>query len=309
MKHMSKFLSHQYVRHIICRRKKQYLMKTLKYGIPLMIGFCAIACSAQKKDNAPAPVTPQGPQDKGWTFETTPVWQDEFNYTGLPDATKWGYDLGGGGWGNNELEYYTNSIDNASVGNGLLTITAKKEVKENRNYTSARLVSKGKGDFLYGRIEVKAKLPGGKGTWPAIWMLSTDWTYGGWPKSGEIDIMEHVGYDPNKVHISVHTEAYYHSIGTQKTATKMVDNAITQFHLYRIDWTPFAIRGYIDDVMIFQFVNEGKGYAVWPFDKAFHILLNLAVGGDWGGAQGVDETVFPAKFEIDYVRVYKMIDK
>lgn len=254
-------------------------------------------------------VTPTSPIDSGWTFESTPSWADEFDYTGAPDITKWGYDLGGSGWGNNELEYYTNSTDNASVANGVLSITARKESKENRNYTSSRMVTTNKGDWLYGRFEIKAKLPAGKGTWPAIWMLPTDWAYGDWPKSGEIDIMEHVGYDPGNVHISAHTEAYYFKINTQKTSTKKVDNISSAFHLYRLDWTPYALRGYIDDMLVFQFVNEGKGYTVWPFDKRFHILLNLAVGGDWGGAQGVDDSIFPVTMEVDYVRVYKMKSK
>ncbi|MCK7556615.1 glycoside hydrolase family 16 protein [Chitinophaga sedimenti] len=156
---------------------------------------------------------------------------------------------------------------------------------------------------------MKAKLPSGKGTWPAIWMLPTDWAYGDWPKSGEIDIMEHVGYDQDNVHISTHTEAYYFRINTQKTATRRIQNASTEFHLYRVDWTPYAIRGYIDNQLLFQFTNEGKGYTVWPFDKRFHLLLNIAVGGDWGGAQGVATDVWPAAMEVDYVRVYKMIDK
>jgi beta-glucanase (GH16 family) len=170
-------------------------------------------------------------------------------------------------------------------------------------------VTKGKGDFLYGRFEIKAKLPAGKGTWPAIWMLPTDWAYGDWPKSGEIDIMEHVGYDPDVIHITTHTEAYYFKIGTQKTATKKIANATTDYHLYRVDWTPYAISGYIDNQLIFKFVNEGKGYTVWPFDKKFHLLLNIAVGGDWGGAQGMDDSIYPVTMDVDYVRVYKMIEK
>lgn len=280
----------------------------------VLITGLMISCSGQKKDSPSGPgyvqpTTPVVPTDKGWTFESTPVWSDEFDKDGLPDATKWGYDLGGTGWGNNELENYTNSINNASVTNGILSITARKEPSNGRGYTSARMVTTNKGDWLYGRFEIKAKLPAGKGTWPAIWMLSTDWAYGDWPKSGEIDIMEHVGYDPNNIHISAHTEKYYFKINTQKTATKIIDNATTQFHLYRLDWTPYALRGYIDDQLVFQFVNEGAGYAVWPFDKRFHLLLNLAVGGDWGGAQGVDDTIFPVAMDVDYVRVYKMIEK
>ncbi|MCF6403718.1 glycoside hydrolase family 16 protein [Chitinophaga filiformis] len=285
-------------------------MKTLKYLPFILLGMNVISCSGKgENDTTTNPVTPQGPVDKHWTFETTPVWADEFDYNGLPDNTRWGYDIGGGGWGNNELEYYTNSLDNASVANGKLTITARKEVKENRNYTSARLVTRGKGDFLYGRFEIKAKLPAGKGTWPAIWMLPTDWAYGDWPKSGEIDIMEHVGYDQDVIHITAHTEAYYFRINTQKTSVKKIQNASTEYHVYRMDWTPYALRGYIDDQLIFEFTNEGKGYKVWPFDKKFHLLLNIAVGGDWGGAQGMDESIYPVTMDVDYVRVYKMIEK
>lgn len=266
-----------------------------------------LSCS-KKKEEPQAYFEIPKPVDKDWKFEDTPTWADEFDYTGLPSPSKWDYDLGGGGWGNNELEYYTNSTKNASVADGKLTISALKESMGGREYTSARLVTRNKGDFLYGRFEIKAKLPGGRGTWPAIWMLPTDWAYGAWPKSGEIDIMEHVGYDPNVVHISTHSEAYYFKINTQKTATRQVPTASSAFHLYRVDWTPFAVRGYIDDEKIFEMVNEGRGYQVWPFDKRFHLLLNVAVGGDWGGAKGIDNDSFPNKMEIDYVRVYKMIE-
>ena len=269
-----------------------------------------LSCS-KKKDGGSVitpPVTQGPPEDKNWKFESAPVWGEEFNYTGLPDPANWGYDIGGSGWGNNELQYYTDRIDNAEVAGGFLTITAKKETMGSRSYTSARLISKNLGDLLYGRVEVKAKLPAGRGTWPAIWRLPTDWAYGDWPKSGEIDIMEHVGYDPNVVHFSVHTQAYNHFIGTQKTKTKTIPTAIGDFHKYRVDWTPYAVRGYFDDELVFTFINEGKGSATWPFDKRFHLLLNIAVGGNWGGVQGVDDTVFPASMVIDYVRVYKMID-
>jgi beta-glucanase (GH16 family) len=265
--------------------------------------LCALLMALPLAGNA------QAPAGKQWQFETKPVWTDEFNYSGLPDSTKWGYDIGGRGWGNNELEYYTSSIRNASVDNGVLSITARKEEKEGRHYTSARMVTKYKGDFLYGRFEIRAKLPAGRGTWPAIWMLPTDWEYGSWPKSGEIDIMEHVGYDPDNIHISAHTQAYYFKINTQKTATKIIDGTTTAFHVYRLDWTPDYMQGYIDDQLVFEFKNEGKGYAVWPFDKRFHLLLNVAVGGDWGGQKGIDDTAFPAAMQVDYVRVYKMKDK
>jgi len=264
------------------------------------------ACTQKKESVVVTP--PAAPEDKGWTFESTPVWADEFTGTGLPDNARWGYDVGGGGWGNNELQNYTQG-NNVRQENGNLIIEARREPSANRNYSSTRLVSRGKGDWLYGRFEIRAKLPAGRGTWPAIWMLPTDWSYGDWPRSGEIDIMEHVGYDPNKVHISVHTDAYNHMKGTQKTSARTVPTALTEFHKYRVDWTPYAVRGYIDDVLLFEFVNEGKTFAQWPFDKRFHLILNIAVGGNWGGVQGVDDNAFPAKMEVDYVRVYKMIDK
>ena len=269
---------------------------------------CLVACACSKSKNGGNVLTIQPPVDKNWKFESTPFWADEFNTDGAPDATRWGYDTGGSGWGNNELQYYTSSTNNAKVENGKLVITARKESMSGMNYTSARLVSKNKGDFLYGRVEVSAKLPSGRGTWPAIWMLPTDWAYGGWPASGEIDLMEHVGYDPNNVHFSIHTQAYNQSIGTQKTGSLQIPTAMTAFHQYRLDWTPYAVRGFFDGQQVFTFVNDGKGYASWPFDKRFHLLLNVAVGGNWGGAQGVDTTIFPAAMEIDYVRVYKMIE-
>lgn len=286
--------------------KKGYFLIALSAGSILS---CQ-SCSSKKEEQAiilpPAPVVVE---DKNWSFEATPTWADEFDYTGLPLTSNWDYDIGGSGWGNNEKQYYTNSLSNASVADGKLTITAKKENLSGMAYTSARLVTRNKVDKLYGRFEISAKLPTGKGTWPAIWMLPTDRAYGDWPKSGEIDIMEHVGYDQNNVHFTTHTEAYYFKINTQKTSTRMIADASTAFHKYRVDWTPYAVRGYFDDALIFTFANEGSGYKVWPFDKRFHLLLNLAIGGDWGGAQGIDDSIFPQKFEIDYVRYYKMIEK
>lgn len=239
------------------------------------------------------------------------VWSDEFNYSGLPDPKKWGYDVGGHGWGNKELQYYTERRkENARVENGHLIIEARRDEWEGHEYTSARLVSKGKGDWTYGRFEVSAKLPSGRGTWPAIWMLPSHKEYGGWPDGGEIDIMEHVGFDPDVVHASVHTKSYHHSIGTQRTAKLNVPTARTGFNVYAVEWTPEEIRGFINKQHFFTFKNErltnpSADYKRWPFDKPFHLLLNMAVGGTWGGAQGVDQTIWPQRMEVDYVRVYR----
>ena len=278
----------------------------LSLGLVLLVTMLLSACAAPAPRTGDAP--PPQPDAREWRFEPAPHWSDEFDYTGKPDPRKWGYDLGGGGWGNNELQYYTDHVDNASVGDGVLTITARKQALGGREYTSARLVSKHKGDFRYGRFEARAKLPSGRGTWPAIWMLPTDWRYGDWPRSGEIDIMEHVGFDPERVHISVHTGSYNHVAGTQRTATRMVDGVMEDFHLYRVDWTPDAIRGYIDDEPMFEFRNEGTGPDAWPFDQRFHWLLNIAVGGNWGGKEGIDDSVFPARMQVDYVRVYRLVE-
>jgi beta-glucanase (GH16 family) len=269
-----------------------------------LIVMLLMACTEEK---IIPPVTPIQPVvDKNWQFETTPVWEDDFSTGSTPDAAKWTFETGGDGWGNNELQFYTSGA-NSTISGGIMTITAKKENFSGREYTSSRMITKGKGDWLYGKFEVRAKLPKGRGTWPAIWMLSSDNSYGGWPSSGEIDIMEHVGYEQGRVHSSVHTSAYNHTRGTQKTASKVVADATDDFHVYRVDWTPFAVRGYIDGVQYFEFTNGNTGFTTWPFDKKFHIILNVAVGGNWGGVQGVDNTVFPAALQVDYVKVYKMI--
>ncbi len=285
-------------------------MKIIKSVLFLLPLFSFLLVSAQKAGTAnQSGDTAVKIDDLGWAFETVPSFADEFNYSGIPDTTKWSYDIGGSGWGNNELQYYTNQVRNASVADGKLTITAIREDAGGRNFTSARLVTKYKADIKYGRIEVKAQLPAGIGTWPAIWMLPTDWVYGDWPRSGEIDIMEHVGYDQDVIHISTHCEAYYFWIKNEKTAVRKIENVSSAFHLYRVDWTPFAIRGYIDNELVFTNINENSGFKAWPFDQKFHLLLNIAVGGNWGGAKGVDEKVFPASMLVDYVRFYSMVNK
>lgn len=236
------------------------------------------------------------------------VWSDEFDYEGKPDETKWGYDTGGSGWGNQELQYYTDE-GNAWVEEDKLIIELRKEDVGDKEYSSARLVTRGKGDWIYGKIEVRAKLPSGLGTWPAIWMLPTDQVYGGWPASGEIDIMEHVGYDQDVIHGSVHTQSYYHSIGTQKTDTVKVEGVSEDFHVYAVEWLPDRIRFFVDDEEYFSFTptdfKENPTYKEWPFDAKMHLLLNIAYGGSWGGVKGVDDEALPARMEVDYVRVYQ----
>lgn len=234
------------------------------------------------------------------------VWADEFDYEGAPDPDKWGYDVGGSGWGNNELQYYTEG-DNAVVKDGCLVIEARKETAGTRDYTSARLVTREKGDWLYGKIEIRAKLPSGLGTWPAAWLLPTDWEYGQWPASGEIDIMEHVGYDQDVIVQSVHNQKF--NGGKSRGVSYHLEGVSDDFHVYAVEWLPdkliFSADGmerYTYDPLKF---SETPSYELWPFDRRMHILLNLAFGGNWGGAKGTDDSYFPVEYYIDYVRVYQ----
>jgi len=243
---------------------------------------------------------------QGSKVDSNLLWSDEFDQDGLPSALKWGFEIGDHGWGNNELQFYkANDLKNARVQGGVLVLEAHADVSLPKGYSSAKLVSKGKGSWQYGFLEIRAKLPQGRGTWPAIWMLPEENRFGGWPKNGEIDIMEHVGFDPGKVHGTVHTEAFNHMIGTQKAGQLMVSNFATEFHTYAVDWKEGQMDFYIDGQHYFTFKNSGNGYQEWPFDQPFYLILNLAVGGNWGGKEGVDASIWPQRMEVDYVRVYK----
>lgn len=239
------------------------------------------------------------------------VWSDEFEVDGAPDSSRWNYDLGDGcpdncGWGNNELQYYTKDPRNVRVSDGKLIIEAHRDSLGGKAFTSTKIVSRDKGDWLYGRFEIRAKLPRGKGTWPAIWMLPTDWKYGGWPASGEIDIMEHVGYDPEVIHGTIHTEAYNHIKQTQKEGKITIPGAQDEFHTYIVDWTKDRMDFFVDD-KLYHTVHRvpEDDYKGWPFDQRFYLIMNVAVGGNWGGAKGVDPDIWPQRMEVDWVRVYR----
>jgi beta-glucanase (GH16 family) len=236
------------------------------------------------------------------------VWSDEFDYVGPPDPKKWTCETGGHGWGNNELQYYTNG-SNVHVDGNYMIITARHESFGGREVTSTRIRTANKGDWLYGKVEVSAKVPTGRGTWPAIWMLPTDWRYGNWPTSGEIDVMEHVGYDPDVLVTSIHTETYNHTKGTQKGKSVKRQSMTNNFHVYAIEWLPDKIKFFYDDELQYTFdpnmFKDSPTYREWPFDRRFHLLINLAFGGNWGGARGVDYNILPATYAIDYVRVYQ----
>lgn len=236
------------------------------------------------------------------------VWSDEFDYTGLPDSTKWGYDTEGNdyGWGNNEAQFYTiGNPENAKVENGKLHIVARKEEAGGKSYTSARIISKA--DWQFGKIEVNAKLPAGVGTWSAIWMMPGGWTFkdGNWPDVGEIDIMEHVGHNLGTIHASAHSKDYQWQAQTQKTNTVYYADVSEKFHSYIMEWDQNVMKVFVDDSLYFQYTNEGLGETKWPYNKPFYLILNVAVGGAWGGEQGIDEKAFPQTMEIDFVRVYQ----
>lgn len=235
------------------------------------------------------------------------VWSDEFNYNGLPDSSKWSYDTKGnaGGWGNKEEQYYTeNDTSNAIVNNGTLKIIARKQAKEGKQYTSARLVSRGKAEFKYGRIEIRAKIPAGTGITPAIWMMGKNIENTDWPECGEIDIMEHAGFIKDSIFGTVHSAAYNHLIGTQKTKGIFCSTINTAFHIYTLNWTKDKMEILMDGKCYNTIMNEHLTTKEWPFDQPFYFILNLAVGGNWGNAYGIDNSIFPAVMEIDYIRVY-----
>lgn len=239
------------------------------------------------------------------------VWQDEFNDSylsggkpALPNTAEWWYEVADPGWVNNELQRYIadgflGTDTCAVVSDGTLKIIAKKKGNE---VISARINTNK--SWVYGYFEARLKLPKGKGTWPAFWMMPKNYT--SWPDDGEIDIMEEVGYRPNYVSSSIHCKAYYHSIGTQKTGEQLVPTAESDFHIYALEWTKEHIKGFVDGKCHFTFDNDMTGNRnTWPFNAPFYLKLNLAWGGSWGGAQGVDESALPITYEIDYVRVYQ----
>jgi beta-glucanase (GH16 family) len=270
--------------------------------------FCAVACLALFSHPAVG---------GDWKL----VWSDEFDKPGLPDPTKWNFEQGF--IRNHEAQYYTrNRLQNARVEDGMLIIEARKERFPNsaydpkapegsRNsrqfaeYTSASLTTRDRASWKSGRIEVRAKLPPGKGTWPAIWTLGTNMAQVGWPACGEIDIMEFVGFDPGIIHANIHTRKYNHIQKTGKGSQITVRDCSDSFHIYALEWDSQALSFFVDDKKYFTYTNEGSGKDAWPYDADQFLILNLAIGGDWGGAKGIDESAFPQKYYIDYVRVYQ----
>lgn len=245
--------------------------------------------------------TPEG-YVEGWEM----IWQDEFDGPEI-DPDKWTHETGGGGWGNRELQYYTEFPENSYIEDGALVIEAREERYIGRDYTSARMRTLGKGDWKYGRFEARIRLPEGQGIWPAFWMLPSTYSYGGWPSSGEIDIMEMVAHEVGRVHGTLHYGGLGNHIYTGDhfdlpPGEKFIDN----FHIFAVEWEEGEIRWYIDGEL-YQTQNEWETRNAdfpAPFDQEFHIILNMAVGGEWPKAPD-ETTVFPQRLVVDYVRVYQ----
>ena len=244
------------------------------------------------------------------------VWADEFDNEEI-DESKWNKLRWRPGWVNNEQQAYTDRDINLYLDDGNLVIQGLIEpgyygtdytgTAYNSDYTSGRMNTDDKVSWTYGRFDIRAKLPKGKGSWPAIWMLGENISTVGWPNCGEIDIMEHVGFDDGRIHASIHTEDYNHMNNTQKSGSTFIETATDSFHIYSLEWSPTYLHYLIDNESYFFVYNGSNGdVAKWPFDEPEYIILNLAIGGDWGGIQGIDPSAFPMKMLVDYVRVYKM---
>lgn len=232
------------------------------------------------------------------------VWSDEFNGSSI-DESKWTWEVQGPGWVNHELQNYTNRRwENSRVENGHLVIEGRRDWYNGHEYSSARLKTQGRASWKYGKVEARIKLPGGWGTWPAFWMMPDNQSRG-WPACGEIDIMEEVGYNQDSIHATTHSQAYNWKSNTQRTAATNVGGVTSDYHTYTLEWYPDRIDMFVDGRKYYTSRNDYTGDDAWPFDKNFHIILNLAIGGDWGGAQGVDPNIWPRQMLVDYVRVYQ----
>lgn len=258
-----------------------------------------VTWSAEPGDRADFPA--QSPE--GWRL----VWSDEFNAEGQPDPTRWGYEEGF--IRNREKQFYTRARkENARIENGMLVIEARREDYKGAGYTSASLNTQGRMERVGGRFEIRAKLPTGRGTWPAIWMLGANMKEVGWPACGEIDIMENVGFEPDVIHANIHTSAYNHVKRTHKGNRIYVQKPHESFHVYAVEWRSDRLDFFVDGRKYFTFEKEDGGRDVWPFDQPHYLLLNLAIGGEWGGQKGIDDTIFPQRYFIDYVRVYEPVE-
>ena len=285
----------------------KYLLKMTKLTFSLLILLSLSFCAS---DGPADSFNYEEPVEEDTTEAGELIWSDEFNGNGAPNSSNWTYDIGHGdsGWGNNEVQYYTDEAKNVRVEDGKLIIEA---LKENGEWTSARIKTQGKRSFQHVTVKAKAKLPQGSGTWPAIWMLGADFSEVGWPASGEIDIMEHVGKNPGLVHSSLHTPSSYGN--TQNTSSTEVPDFSESFHVYEAEWTSDSITFKVDGEAFYTYNPSEKNGDTWPFNDDFFIIMNIAMGGNWGSdaqyetgglKNGIDPDLTEARMEVEYIRVY-----
>lgn len=300
-------------------------IRNLTTLLALVLGCCSFAACGDDEEKSPAPSTPTQPTEKDEPAEPTPqsediqcpiegyqlVWHDEFNTGTTLDSRDWNHEVQADHWVNNELQNYVNRISPTGkpvteIADGALQIHC---FKENGKVYSGRVYAHEHQGWQYGYFEARIKLPAGKGTWPAFWMMpvGNDWSTNPWPMCGEIDIMEEVGVVPNEVSSSIHTQDYNHTKNTQKTHAMTIARAEGDFHTYALLWTADAITTYVDGTQQLAVTKQqlGSGHNQWPFHYPFYLILNLAWGGDWGGMRGVDEAALPVTMEVDYVRVFQ----
>ena len=273
-------------------------------GVDIYENYCAGTCNENcSSDNDSDDNDDTGSGNSG---EYELVWSDEFENNEI-DLTKWNFEIGTGswGWGNGEHQYYTSRTENAFIEDGKLIIRSLYENYNGSNYTSARMTTKNKGDWTYGKVLARIKVPEAGGTWPAFWMMPTNSVYGGWPNSGEIDIMEHYGCDPNHVHSTVHNNTYNWNGGVPPTSYSTYTNAISDFHIYEVEWNEDEMNFYVDGSYLGTYFRTNGGWQQWPYNQDFYIILNLAIGSHFMACNTQNE-LFPQQLEIDYVRVYQL---
>ncbi len=283
------------------------MLKYFKFYTPLffigLILVLSISCGGSDNEIEPitTPSTNPIPTPTPITYDEL-VFSDEFNVDGSPDDSKWGYDIGTGsnGWGNGESQYYTSRTENVIVEDGLLKIIVKKENYEDSEYTSTRMLTEGKFDFTYGRVEVKAKLPIGEGTWPAIWLLGSNLRTVSWPACGEIDIMEHWGHNHGHVQSAMHTPSS--SGDTKNHGSQYLEDVSSEFHVYQVYWTPEEIVFSVDGKQHYRYAPTNKNKETWPYDANQFLIVNVAMGGAWFS---IDPNFVESSMEIDYIRIYQ----
>ena len=260
----------------------------------LFVVLLLISCGSGDDSTVPIEIDDEQLND-------TLVWTDEFTDNGSPNSSKWTYDIGNNGWGNNEVQFYTDRTQNAVARDGILSITARKENYNGSNYTSSRLKTQGKYFFTYGKVEVRAKLPASAGTWPAIWMLGANFPSVGWPACGEIDIMEQKGWDKGRISSALHNPSS--SGNTINVAETEVSDSTSEFHIYTMNWTEQSIDFSVDGEIFYTYNPDNKTSQNWPYTAPQFIILNVAMGGSLGG--NIPNGFSESRMEIDYVRVYR----